>query len=150
MKSDTLELIIEKARKYCAYQERCAYDVKMKLINWQINKNDIEDIINTLKNEKFIDNERFAIAFATGKLRNNKWGKNKIYYALKQKQIADKTTQKALNLLDIDEYSNTLKAVIKSKKINDTDEFIRNNKLVKYAQQKGFEPELVWKIIDNR
>jgi len=150
LKSDTLELIIEKARKYCAYQERCAYDVKMKLINWQINKNDIEDIINTLKNEKFIDNERFAIAFATGKLRNNKWGKNKIYYALKQKQIADKTTQKALNLLDIDEYSNTLKAVIKSKKINDTDEFIRNNKLVKYAQQKGFEPELVWKIIDNR
>ncbi len=139
--------ILEKARKFCAYQERCIFDVKNKLISWKIDEATISEIILHLKKENFINEERFTLAFATGKLRNNKWGRNKINYALQQKQIPDLTIQIALNSLDEDEYMNTLKAVLSSKKIDDDNEFRRNNKLVKYAQQKGFQPELTWKVI---
>ncbi len=139
--------ILEKARKFCAYQERCIFDIKNKLISWKIDEAIISEIILKLKTEGFINEERYTLAFAIGKLRNNKWGRNKINYALQQKQIPDLTIQIALNSLDEDEYIDTLKAVLSSKKIDDNNEFKRNNKLVKYAQQKGFQPELSWKVI---
>ena len=139
--------ILEKARKFCAYQERCIFDMKKKLISWKIEEAIISDIILQLKKEDFINEDRYTLAFASGKLRNNRWGRNKISYALHQKQIPELTIQIALNSLDEKEYINTLKAVLSSKTINDDDETKRNYKLVRYAQQKGFQPELVWKVI---
>ncbi len=139
--------LLEKARNFCAYQERSIFDVKMKLLSWKVNEKIISKIILQLKKEDFINEDRFAFAFATGKLRNNRWGRNKINYALLQKQIPDLTIQIALNSLDEEEYIKTLKAVLSSKNIDDDNEFRRNNKLVVYAQQKGFQPELTWKVI---
>ncbi len=139
--------ILEKARKFCAYQERCIFDIKKKLISWKIEEAIISDIILQLKKEDYINEDRYTLAFATGKLRSNRWGRNKISYALHQKQIPELTIQIALNSLDEKEYINTLKAVLSSKIINDDDETKRNYKLVRYAQQKGFQPELIWKVI---
>jgi len=139
--------MLEKARKFCAYQERSIFDVKKKLMSWDIDEAIVSEIILQLKKEDFINEERFTLAFATGKLRNNRWGRNKISYALHLKQVPDLTIQIALNSLDEDEYINILKNVLSSKTINDDNEYRRNNKLVKYAQQKGFQPELVWKVI---
>jgi len=139
--------LLEKARKYCAYQERSIFEVKTKLYSWNISEKIVSEIILQLKREDFINEERFALAFATGKMRNNKWGRNKIAYALMQKQVPDLTIQIALNSLDEKEYLQTLKAVLDSKKIDDDNEFLKNAKLVKFAQQKGFQPELTWKYI---
>ena len=139
--------LLVKARKYCAYQERSIFEVKTKLISWNINDKIISEIILSLKKDNFISEDRFAAAFALGKMRNNKWGRNKIAYALMQKQIPELTIQIALNSLDENEYLETLKSVINSKNIDDENEFRRNNKLVRYAKQKGFQPELVWKVI---
>ena len=141
------KFFLEKAQKYCAYQERSIFDVKMKLISWNVNEAIISKIILQLKKEDFINEERFTLAFATGKFRNNRWGRNKISYALHKKQIPDLTIQIALNSIDEEEYIKTLKAVLSSKKIDDDNEFRRKNKLVKYAQQKGYQPELAWKVL---
>ncbi|HJN05781.1 MAG TPA: regulatory protein RecX [Bacteroidales bacterium] len=141
--------LLNKARKFCAYQERSIFDLKSKLLSWNVSEKIIAEIILLLKKEDFINEERFTFAFATGKLRNNKWGKNKIGYALRQKQIPELTIQIALNSLDEDEYIKTLKAILSSKNIDDDNDFRRNSKLVKYAQQKGFQPDLVWKVIKN-
>ncbi|MBC8319179.1 MAG: RecX family transcriptional regulator [Bacteroidetes bacterium] len=139
--------LLDKARNFCAYQERSIFDVKAKLISWKVSEKIISEIILQLEKEDFINEERFTFAYATGKLRNNRWGRNKISYALRQKQLPELTIQIALNSLDEEEYINTLKAVLSSKKIDDNDEFRRNNKLVKFAQQKGFQPELAWKVL---
>jgi regulatory protein len=141
--------LLEKARKYCAYQERSIFEVKTKLISWNIKDKIISEIILSLKKDNYINEDRFAAAFALGKMRNNKWGRNKITYALLQKHIPELTIQIALNSLDENEYLETLKSVINSKKIDDENEFRRNNKLVRYAKQKGFQPELVWKVVNG-
>ncbi len=140
---------MEKARQYCAYQERSIFDVNKKLSGWNIDEATKLNIILNLKKENFINEERFATAFAIGKLRNNKWGRNKISYALFQKQLPELTVQIALNAIDEDEYIATLKQVISSKKINEDNDFVRKNKLVMYAKQKGFQPELAWKVVNN-
>jgi regulatory protein len=141
------EYLLEKARHYCAYQERSIFDVKTKLFQWKATDETLEEIIKILKAENYINEERFVKAFALGKLRHNKWGRNKIYYALKQKQIPDLFIQIGLSEIDDVEYINTLKAILSSKEVKAKDEFIRQNKLVQYATQKGFQPELTWKVL---
>jgi regulatory protein len=139
--------LYEKAKNYCDYQERCIFDVKSKLQQWQASGNTIEKIIQRLEREDYINEERYAVAFATGKLRNNKWGKNKIFYALSKKHIPEIYIQMGLNEIDEKEYLDILKTLVKSKNIKETDDFKRNAKMVNYCRQKGFQTSLVWKVI---
>jgi len=139
--------LLNKARKYCSYQERCIAEIKSRLIQWKASERTIEMIIQNLEKEDYINEERYAISFARGKLRNNKWGKNKIFYAMSQKRIPEIYIQMGLNEIDDEEYINTLKFILSSKKIDEKDEFKRNNKLVRYAVQKGFQASFAWKVI---
>jgi len=139
--------LLNKARKYCSYQERCIAEIKSRLIQWKASERTIEMIIQNLEKEDYINEERYAISFALGKLRNNKWGKNKIFYAMSQKRIPEIYIQMGLNEIDDEEYINTLKFILSSKKIDEKDEFKRNNKLVRYAVQKGFQASFAWKVI---
>ena len=145
--SPQLTFLLDKARKYCSYQERCIYDVKHKLLEWQASEKTIESIIRQLEKEDYINEERYAVSFALGKLRNNKWGKNKIFYALSKKHIPEFYVQFGLNQINDEEYINILKSVLASKNIDEKDEFRRNNKLVRYAVQKGFQSSLAWKVV---
>lgn len=139
--------LLDKARKYCSYQERCIYDVKMKLLEWKASDKTIESIIRQLEENDYINEERYAVSYATGKLRNNKWGRNKIFYSLMRKHIPELYVQMGLSEIDEQEYISVLKSVLASKKIDEENDYRRNNKLVKYAVQKGFQAELAWKVI---
>lgn len=139
--------LLDKARKYCSYQERCIFDVKQKLKEWKASEKAIESIINQLENEDLINEERFAVSFAVGKLRNNKWGRNKIFYALMQKHIPELYVQMGLAEIDTEEYVEILRRILKSKKINESDTYRRKQKLVKHVMQKGFQADLAWKIL---
>src|SRR5687767_2477337 len=87
---------LAKAQKYCAYQERCQQEVRSKLYGWGLWKEAVEGIIAELINENFINEERFAIAFAGGKFRIKKWGKTKIKLELKKRDISDYCIKQAL------------------------------------------------------
>jgi regulatory protein len=143
------EIFLQKARNYCAYQERCIDDVKRKLESWKLNEDVVKDIIFKLKKDGYIDEERFARSFAVGKLRNNKWGRNKIFYALSKKNLPELYIQIGLAEIDEDEYINTLKGILSNKKVKASNEYERAQKLVHYAVQKGFQPELVWKVLKD-
>lgn len=141
------EFLMDKARNFCAYQERSIDDVRTKLSQWKASEETVEEIIAKLREENYVDEERFARAFAVGKLRYNKWGRNKIIYALKQKQVPDLYIQIGLGEIDDEEYINTLKAILSSKKVTGNNDYVRQNKLVRYAVQKGFQADLAWKIL---
>jgi regulatory protein len=147
--ADGAAFLMDRARKYCNYQERCMYDVKQKLLEWRASEKTIETIIQQLEREDLINEERFAVSFAVGKLRNNKWGKNKIFYALSQKHIPELYVQMGISEIDEEEYIDTLKSVLKSKKIDEKDPYRKKNKLARYAVQKGFQASLVWKVING-
>ena len=143
------EIFLQKARNYCAYQERCIDDVKRKLESWKLNEEAVKDIIFKLKKEGYIDEERFARSFAISKLRNNKWGWNKIFYALSRKNLPELYIQIGLAEIDEEEYINTLKGVLSNKTVKANNEYERKQKLVRYAAQKGFQPELIWKVLND-
>jgi regulatory protein len=135
-----------KARGYCAYQERSQQEVRDKLYEWGMWKEAVEDIIVKLIDANFLNEERFAIAFAGGKFRIKKWGKIKIRQALKQKGTSDYCIKKGLAAIDYDDYLNTLKEILnqKSKSTKSKNPLQRKYKIAQYAMSRGFESNLIW------
>ncbi len=143
-------VLLEKARQYCDYQERSFDEVKDKLKSWNAAPHLIDKIVLQLEKEGFIDEDRFVRAYALGKLRHNKWGRNKIIHGLRMKKVPELIIQIGLDELDSEEYLNTLKEVLSSKVIHEEDPFKYKAKLAKYAIQKGFQATLVWDVINGR
>lgn len=141
--------ILNKARKYCDYQERSQQELRDKLYEWGLHRKEVEQAISQMIEEGFINEERFAIAFAGGKFRIKNWGRIKIKLALKQKKVSDYCIRKALNQLNEKDYQKTLEKIIASysKKISEKNILKKNYKVAQHAIGKGFEPELVWEIL---
>ncbi len=137
---------LQKIKHYCAYQERCHAEVKEKLYGYGLYKNDVEPIISTLIEENYLNEERFAIAFAGGHFRTKQWGRVKIKYQLKQKQVSEYCIKKALKIIDEDDYLQTLQKLFDQKLKTLKSEkniFIKKRKAQDYLLQKGFEMDLV-------
>ena len=79
---------LKKIKHYCAYQERCHSEVKEKLYSFGLYKQQVENILSKLIEDNYLNEERFAIAFAGGKFRMKHWGRKKIEYELRQKQVS--------------------------------------------------------------
>lgn len=136
----------EKISHYCAYQERSHREVRNKLYEFGLFKTDVEELLTRLITEGFLNEERFAKAFAGGKFRMKKWGRNKIVHELEAHALTQKCIQKGLLEIDHGQYTKTLKELIR-KKLTQTEEanlFKKRDKVARYAIGKGFEPELVW------
>ena len=140
---------LEKLKKYCAYQDRCHQEIRTKLINLGIYGDDLEEIIAELIAENFLNEERFARSFARGKFRMRHWGKVRIKNELKFRKISEYCIRKAMNEIEEDAYFKTLEEVIqkKARQIRESDPFKAKNKIAKYAIGRGFETELVWKMV---
>jgi len=143
--------ILNKARKYCAYQERSQQELRDKLYSWGLHKADVEKTIAQMVEEGFMNEERFAIAFAGGKFRIKHWGRIKIKLALKQKKVSDYCIRKALNEIDEKDYRKTLEKLISSysKKVFEKNPLKKNYRIAQHAIGKGFEPEMVWNAINQ-
>ncbi len=141
---------LPKAKHYCAYQERCHSEVRDKLYGFGLNKSEVEQIIGTLIEENYLNEERFAIQFAGGHFRSKKWGKVKIGHALKQKQVSAYCIKKALQQIDEADYAKVLQghfdAKLKTLK-SEKNSFIKKRKLQDFLMQKGFETDLIRTLI---
>lgn len=136
---------------YCAYQERTQMEARNKLYEYGLTTNDIEDILADLISENFINEERFAITYAGGKFRIKKWGKLKIKAGLKFKGISEYCLKAALQSIDENDYYSTLAQILEKRYAIEKEKnpFTKKDKISKYAISRGFEPELVWSIINE-
>lgn len=141
-----------KAANYCAYQERCHNEVLEKLREWGICGYDAQELLLTLIEQNYVNEERFAIAYAGGKFRVKHWGKVKIKLELMQKQISEYCINKALNEISDEDYDKTLNQIIAKKWAETTDKNLlsKRAKVAKYAIGKGFEQHVIWDILRNK
>lgn len=147
----TVEEAEEKIAAFCAYQERCVWEVRRKLYEKGIAEAQIEKLIGFLLREKFIDEGRYARAFARGKFRLKKWGKNRIRMELKMRQVPEDLIRKGLLEIDPTEYYDTLLSETEKKweKTKEPDLYKKRFKVVGYLMQRGFEQDLVQETIDS-
>lgn len=141
--------LIQKMERYCAYQERCHHDVQSKLKKLGASWGTAQEVILHLMEENFLNEQRFANAFAEGKLRINHWGKIKIKNALIQKFVSKNCIQIALNNLDEEEYITTFYKRVEVAKLrfeNERENYVRLQKIKRYLYARGFETDLIGRI----
>ncbi|MGO1242638.1 MAG: regulatory protein RecX [Sphingobacterium sp.] len=141
-----------KAESFCAYQERAQQEVRDKLYLWGLHHNDVENIIATLIEENFLNEERFAKAYVLGKFRMKGWGKIKIKMHLKAKRVSDPLIRTALQEIDLDDYEQKLEDTIDRKLTKPLEQLsiAERAKLIRFLQSKGYENELIFEKTDSR
>ncbi len=138
-----------KLYRYCVYQERCHQEVKEKLSEFGLWGEQAEEIVAHLIQEGFLNEERFAKAYASGKFRLKHWGKLKIVRGLEQRGLSRHCILTGLNEISESEYQQTIVQLVE-KKTSTTEAanlYTLRDKVAKYVIQKGFEPELVWALL---
>lgn len=138
-----------KILRFCVYQERTQQHVRNKLYELGLWGDDVENTIIRLSSEKFIDEERFAKAYASGKFRQNKWGRNKILQGLKQEKLSTYCIKKGMAEIDDEEYDKTLEKLFELKWNTEKEKnsIKKKYKVANYLIGKGYESDLIWEKI---
>lgn len=142
---------LAKAQDWCAYQERCQQEVRDKLYSYGLHQADVENLISKLISDNYVNEERFAKAYAGGKFRIKKWGRHKIKAGLRARKISEYCMKKAFEEIDDAEYLKTLKKLLesKSKLIKEKNAIRKKYKLLTYAASKGYEQGLIMEILNE-
>ena len=141
-----IEKATQKAKQYCAYQERNHDEVRQKLYTYGLYQDQVNSVLSQLIDENYLNEERYAIAFAGGRFRVKDWGRIKIKYELKKHQVSEYCIKQALLNISEEEYQQKLEklAAIKLKSLKgEKNEFIKKKKLQSYLMQKGYESFLI-------
>lgn len=152
MDDERLQAILSKAMTLCSRSEKCTADIRAKMATWGVRDQESADwVITRLKKERFIDDQRFTTFFIRDKLKFNRWGKLKIRQALAAKKIAATVIKDALDSIDSNEYYAILKAEMESKKnrTKAVNQFDLKGKLFRFGQSRGYEHDLIYRIIDE-
>jgi len=140
-----------KIASYCAYQERCQKEVRDKLYEYGLHSHEVENLITSVILEGFLNEERFAKAFARGKFRIKKWGKLRISRELKFRVTSDTLVRIALKEIDEQEYWETLIYLAEKKltEIKEKDKYKKRAKVYQFLTYKGYETELVQSALES-
>jgi len=140
------EQALQKARHYCGYQERCHQEVKEKLYSFGLRRQDVDMAIATLIEENYLNEERFAIQFAGGHFRMKQWGRIKIRYELKQRQVSEYNIKIAIATIPEEDYAQTLTRLADRKMETlqtGSNLFVRKKKLHDYLLNRGYEQDRI-------
>ncbi len=151
MINQSLNSIRSKIAKFCAYRERAVKEVKDKLNSLGVEEQMARQIVEEMKKEGFVDDARFARAYAGGKFRTKKWGKHKIKRELKMRQLSDEDIQNGLMEIEGQAYLEALEQLAhqKFKSLKDKNLFQRKSKVALFLIGRGFESELVRGVLNK-
>ncbi len=139
-----------KMAQFCSRSEQCSADIRRKLITYNLVDETVEEIIEKLKEENFLNDERYVKAYVSDKFRFNKWGKLKMRHSLRMKGLPEKIIHDSLDEIDEEKYKAVLLKTMKDKAqtIKKKTKFEKMGQVIRFAQSRGFEPELIHRYIN--
>lgn len=139
--SQEQKIAFNKAAFFCSQAEKCTSEIQEKLKLWGLSEEDSQAVIEELKREKYIDDERFARAYVKDKFRFNHWGKQKIEFMLRAKKIDQEILELAFEEIEDESYLEEIKRLLteKAKSVKAKDQYHKRNKLMRFALGRGFE-----------
>lgn len=138
------EEALKKLLHYCNYQDRCEKEVITKLNSLELDDSDKRFVLEFLREEGFVNDERYCRSYVKSKLNLKKWGINKIKVSLIAKGVDKEMIDNVLSDIDYDLYKEELVNLIRNKKIEGSDPYKRKAKLIRYAISKGYSyPEII-------
>ena len=139
-----------KMAQLCSRSEQCSADIRKKIMAYEIVDEIVDEIIDKLIEEKFIDDERYVKAYVKDKFKFNKWGKIKMRHYLMSKGLSDGVIQQGLDVIDEEKYKALLIKTMKdkAKTIKKKNKFEKMGQIIRFAQSRGFEPELIHRYMN--
>ncbi len=134
----------------CAQAEHCQWEMLEKMRRWEVPEEAQARVMQRLVKERYVDDERYAQAFAKDKIRYNKWGRRKVDQALWQKHIDEDIRKRVLDEVDDDEYLKVLRPLLKQKRKSTkaNSDYELNQKLMRFALGRGFTFDIIRQCID--
>lgn len=150
-KNNSYSKALKKIAAYCAYQERAISEVVTKLDEIDLEEDEKEKILQDLIEQDFINEKRFVRSFVKGRFNLKRWGRVRIRQELKMRGISDQLVQEGLDLLQPEEYHDTLLHLAdrKWKLTNEVDLYKKKSKVGRFLIFRGFESDLVWEIVEQ-
>lgn len=142
---------LARLEELCARSEQCSYDLCQKLYKWGVEQ-PYDDIIDSLIDGKYLDDERFAAAFVRDKYRFDRWGRRKIARALMAKRIPSAVISEALENIDAREYAMNCYNLLDARRRQLSDalsDYEKRARLLRFAAGRGYEPSLIMRLLDN-
>ncbi len=142
--------IKHKIEHWCAYRDRCHKEVTEKLREYGLDNEDTNALLSHLIEYRFLDEQRYADSFVSGKYRIKKWGRQKIKSHLKQKAIPVKIIESALASIESDTYLENLNALARRKwEEKKGTNFERKVKVQRFLAGKGYEFDLIHNALED-
>ena len=135
----------------CAQAEHCEYEMQEKMRRWEIADDAQARVMQRLITERYVDDERFARAFANDKVKYNKWGRRKVEQAMWLKHIAEDIRQRVLDSIDDEEYIAILRPLLQQKRrsVKAHNDYELRQKLIKFAIGRGFTMDIIKQCISS-
>lgn len=133
----------------CAQAEHCEYEMQEKMRRWEIADDAQARVMQRLITERYVDDGRFARAFANDKVKYNKWGRRKVEQAMWLKHIAEDIRQRVLDSIDDEEYIAILRPLLQQKRrsVKAHNDYELRQKLIKFAIGRGFTMDIIKQCI---
>lgn len=140
---------LTRAAALCSKCEQAESDIRKKLHDWGISPDDADTIIDTLTAERYLDEQRFATAYTRDKFRFDGWGRVKIAYNLRMKQIGSQVIDNALAEIDDEDYEQSLRRLLASKlrTLRGKEPIQIKASLLRFAASRGFEQGLIYRLL---
>ena len=140
-----------KMAQLCSRSEQCSADIRKKIIAFELVSEVVDEIIAKLKDEKYLNDERYIKAYVADKFRINKWGRIKIRHNLRMKGLPEAMIQNELDEIDEEKYKAVLIKTMnaKAKTVKKKNRFEKMGQIIRFAQTRGFEPELIHRYMNS-
>jgi regulatory protein len=149
--TDADKAFIAKAESYCATAEQCRTSMMEKLLAWGADREASVHIVDHLVENEYIDEARYCRIYCESKLHLQKWGRIKINYMLRNKRIDNRIIANALQQLDAEQYTDTLRALAESKlrTLHEPDHFKLRSKMTSFLASHGFEQSEIHTVLQE-
>ncbi len=142
--------VLLKLMRYCSYQERSSFEVKQKLREYALPADKVEEIMDLLVDDNFIDEDRFAALFVRGKVKVKRWGVYKIREGLSRKGVSSDEMAKAIATIDQETYIENLNYLVDRKLDLSREHREDISKMYRYLKSKGYEGDKISKVLRNK
>lgn len=151
-KQMTKEQALFKLTAYCSMAEHCLAEVRKKLTTWEIPESDANEIVAFLLKEKYVDEARYARAFANDKMNFARWGRNKVAFSLRSKAIpADIISSTLDEVFGSEDYDDSINQVLAAKfrTLKYKNRYDAKTKLLRFGAGRGFEFQKMLPVVEK-
>lgn len=149
-KEITVQQAFQRLSALCAKGEHCQHDLLEKMRQWGMDEEAQAEVMARLVEGRYVDDERFARAFVSDKVRYNKWGRRKVEQALWLKHIGKSIILQVLDEVADEEYLSMLRPLLNQKRrtTKARSEYELNMKLIKFAVSRGFTMDIIKQCLE--